>query len=72
MSSADTLTVGEPLMGDHKQTWWKLCPPCYRHLYKKYVVPNVKVERTEEKMLQLKELDVKLNLEDHSKFFLLR
>jgi len=61
----DVLMVGET-NGKHRQSWYKLCPHCYEEMYRKYVLPTLKVDKRTEKVLQRKEIDVKLGLEKHA------
>lgn len=55
--------------GKVKQTWWKLCPKCYEHMYKKHVIPSIKVDKGQQKILGRDSTDIKLGLEKHSKFW---
>jgi hypothetical protein len=63
------LFVGEK-NGVHKQSWWKLCPKCYRELYRKYVIKNVQVTKKQVVRTGLKRYDVQEVLDRHSKIWL--
>lgn len=64
----DLLVIGE-MSGHHEKSWWKVCPKCYETLYRKYVIPTVKVDKRAEKILNMDELDIKIQLERHSKLW---
>jgi glutaredoxin-related protein len=45
----------------------KLCPSCHYDLWKKYVLPNLKISRKNQAILQNDEISIKIYLEKYAK-----